>query len=395
MNNIFSIPPAIQSILRTLEQAGHPAYLVGGCVRNYLLGIPPEDFDICTRALPQQTMELFPHSIPTGIAHGTVTVLYDGVQAEVTTFREETGYSDHRHPDAVCFTRDLNQDLARRDFTVNAIAMDLRGVLYDPYGGQADLERKRLRCVGEPDRRFREDALRMLRGLRFQAQLGFQLDPDTLRSMERNAPYSRYVARERVQTELTKTLLSPRPQVVGELIRLGLLEDCLPPRPLPDLSPLGTLPPEKALRYACLLFLLEVEDPQWVLRQLKLDKATIYAAGAGVRAARQGLPSDAASMKQLLRREGESAADCCCACGDYETLSRLKEQVLQRGEPYRMQDLAIGGKDLQAMGIHGVRTGQTLNHLLDQVIRCPQLNRPDTLRELALAYYGESGVHGG
>ena len=211
MDTIFPLPRAIRGILETLEAAGHRGYVVGGCVRDALLGKVPDDFDICTSALPEQTMALFPRTIPTGLQHGTVTVLYEGMTAEVTVFRRETTYSDHRRPDAVAFTDSLTEDLSRRDFTVNAMAMDRRGILQDPFGGRADLAAGILRCVGDPDTRFQEDALRMFRGLRFSAQLGFPLHPDTAAAMRRNAHLGRFVAPERARTELEKTLLSPRP----------------------------------------------------------------------------------------------------------------------------------------------------------------------------------------
>ena len=174
---------APSEILDTLEQAGYEAYYVGGCVRDRLLGRPVHDWDITTSAMPEVVLALFGHCVPTGIAHGTVTVLLEDTGAEVTTFRTDGSYHDGRHPDRVTFVRSLREDQARRDFTVNAMAMDRRGRIYDAFGGQADLDRRLLRAVGDPETRFREDALRMLRALRFAAQLGFALDPDTARAI--------------------------------------------------------------------------------------------------------------------------------------------------------------------------------------------------------------------
>jgi len=383
MNNIFRIPPQILYILQTLEQAGHSAYLVGGCVRDYLLGKTPDDFDICTSSLPEQTMQLFDRCIPTGIAHGTVTVLYDGMQAEVTVFRKEADYSDHRHPDGVEYTTDLRADLARRDFTINAMAMDCRGNLHDPWDGKADLEAGILRCVGDPDKRLREDALRMLRGLRFSAQLGFDIENQTLRAIAKNAPYTRYVAAERIQVELTKTLLSDRPGKAGSMIALGLLEQYFPDDVTGDLNTLHYVAPVKHLRYARLLYLLEGCDPQQVLRALKTDKLTFRSVSRGVAAAKAGLPTQRIAMKQLMSCEDEMTVDCVCACGDYDRLTALKDDILSSGEPYLMRHLAVSGSDLLQLGIKGSTTGSVLRRLLDAVIELPHLNEKETLLQLA------------
>lgn len=382
MNNIFRIPPQILYILQTLEQAGHAAYLVGGCVRDYLLGKAPDDFDICTSAMPEETMALFDRCIPTGIAHGTVTVLYDGMQAEVTVFRKEAAYSDHRHPDGVEFTADLTEDLSRRDFTINAMAMDHRGKLHDPWGGQADLQAGILRCVGDAEKRLREDALRMLRGLRFSAQLGFSIEENTLRAIIKNAPYTRYVAAERIQTELTKTLLSPRPQKAGTMIAAGLLEHIIPEPVTGDLSTLHYVAPEKHLRYARLLYLLEGVDPEQVLRELRMDKVTVRAVSRSVAAAKAGLPETVTDMKQLMSREDELTVACVCACGDYDGLIALRDEVLASGEPYLMRHLAVTGSDLIRLGIKGSSTGTVLRRLLDAVIEDPPLNEKEALLQI-------------
>ena len=173
-------------IIKTLERAGFEARYVGGCVRDTLLDRPIHDWDIASQALPEDVLRLFPHCVPTGIRHGTVTVLLDGVSAEVTTYRLDGAYHDGRHPDGVRFVRSLAEDLVRRDFTINAMAMDESGAVTDLFGGREDLSRRVIRCVGEPETRFREDALRMLRAYRFAAQLGFSLDP-TLRAALRVA----------------------------------------------------------------------------------------------------------------------------------------------------------------------------------------------------------------
>lgn len=185
------------AIIKTLEDAGFEARYVGGCVRDTLLDRPIHDWDIASQALPEDVLRLFPHCVPTGIRHGTVTVLLDGVSAEVTTYRLDGAYHDGRHPDGVRFVRSLAEDLARRDFTINAMAMDESGAVTDLFGGREDLSRRVIRCVGEPETRFREDALRMLRAYRFAAQLGFSLDAQTQAAIQRCAPLCASLSRER------------------------------------------------------------------------------------------------------------------------------------------------------------------------------------------------------
>ena len=219
----WPIPGGVRACLDTLRRTGHAAYPVGGCVRDLLLGRTLGDFDVCTDARPERVMELFPHTVPTGLRHGTVTVRTEDGPVEVTTFRREGGYADGRHPDAVDFDATLAEDLARRDFTVNAMALDENGMVIDRYGGQTDLFRSVIRCVGDPDRRFAEDALRMLRAVRFAAQLGFSIEKGTLDAIRRSARRAENLSGERIKAELEKILLSPRPELAGELLRLGLL----------------------------------------------------------------------------------------------------------------------------------------------------------------------------
>lgn len=235
--------------LKTLTEAGYAAYPVGGCVRDLLLGREPGDVDICTSALPEQVMTLFSQAVPTGLQHGTVTVPTRTGNIEITTFRREEGYADSRHPDGVSFDVGLREDLSRRDFTVNAMALDREGKLIDPFGGREDLGRRLIRCVGDPDRRFSEDALRMLRGVRFAAQLGFALEEETAGAMGRNAFRVERVSRERIKAEMEKTLLSPRPQMIGLMVEMGLLNHLYPFSGHADLSGLGELPPDREDRW--------------------------------------------------------------------------------------------------------------------------------------------------
>ena len=220
---LFSLPEPVSVCCAVLRGAGYAAHPVGGCVRDLLLGRVPGDWDVTTSAKPEQVQELFSHTIPTGIRHGTVTVVEGDMTVEVTTFRREGGYSDARHPDTVFFDADLTGDLARRDFTVNSMALGEKLDVIDPFDGRGDLKRRLIRAVGDPMVRFSEDALRILRGVRFAAQLGFALEETTAAAMEACAPLADRVSAERIQTEVEKTLLSPRPQWVGKLVELGVL----------------------------------------------------------------------------------------------------------------------------------------------------------------------------
>ena len=201
----LKIPAYVRETLTALETAGHQAYCVGGCVRDSLLGRMPEDWDVTTSALPEETMKVFGNrAIPTGLKHGTVTVCCQEGKVETTTFRRDGAYADHRHPEQVTFTPDLTEDLARRDFTVNAMATDLRGTVYDPFDGQADLQEGILRCVGDPERRFSEDALRILRALRFASALDFEIEEKTAQSLLKNRALLGNISEERIAKELLK-----------------------------------------------------------------------------------------------------------------------------------------------------------------------------------------------
>jgi len=229
-------------VARRLEQAGHRAYLVGGCVRDRLLGRPLKDADIATSAQPRQVMKLFPNAIPTGLKYGTVSVRMNGRLFEVTTFRSETGYSDGRHPDRVAFVGDIREDLARRDFTINAMAAGTDGEILDPFGGRRDLEAGVVRCVGRADERFAEDALRMLRGVRFAAELGFRLAPSVWKAIVRHRERLRMVAVERAAAELDRMTAGRDPdRAWALLIRSGLAASLKAQLPVPDLNGLANV----------------------------------------------------------------------------------------------------------------------------------------------------------
>ena len=243
------LPKGPAACLESLTGAGYAAYPVGGCVRDLLLGREPGDVDICTSARPEEVMALFSRAVPTGLPHGTVTIPTSDGNVEITTFRREEGYADSRHPDAVTFDAGLREDLARRDFTVNAMALSQEGEVIDLFGGREDLKGGVIRCVGEPDMRFSEDALRMLRGVRFAAQLGFTIEENTAAALFRNAFRVEKVSGERIKAELEKILLSPRPQMAEVLLQAGLLSHLYVPADIPDLTSLADVPSVKEERW--------------------------------------------------------------------------------------------------------------------------------------------------
>lgn len=369
-------PKYVLNILCALDSAGHRAVLAGGCVRDSLLGRRPSDWDIASSASPEEVLALFPRCVPTGIKHGTVTVLSGGGSVEVTAFRAEGGYSDHRRPDSVSFGCPLEADLARRDLTVNAMAMDAAGEITDPFGGRDDLRRRLLRCVGEPERRFDEDALRMLRTVRFSAQLGFEIEPRTLEAIRALAHLASGLSAERVRDELLKTLRSPAPGLVWQLVDLGLLGACLAPG---DASApreaLDVLPIYARLAHFCRGLELGgyIMSTDRFLAALRFDGETLRRTASAV----EVLKSGSRDWKRLLRGHGEAAV---LAAHPKNCALRA---VLRSGECWELSSLAIGGRELAALGYSGPELGRELRRLLDHVIDCPADNRADILCKLA------------
>ena len=341
-------PKYVLNILCALDSAGHRAVLAGGCVRDNLLGRRPSDWDIASSASPEEVLALFPRCVPTGIKHGTVTVLSGGGSVEVTAFRAEGGYSDHRRPDSVSFGCPLEADLARRDLTVNAMAMDAAGEITDPFGGRDDLRRRLLRCVGEPERRFDEDALRMLRTVRFSAQLGFEIEPRTLEAIRALAHLASGLSAERVRDELLKTLRSPAPGLVWQLVDLGLLGACLAPG---DASApreaLDVLPIYARLAHFCRGLELGgyIMSTDRFLAALRFDGETLRRTASAV----EVLKSGSRDWKRLLRDHGEAAVLAA------HPKNRALRAVLRSGECWELSSLAIGGRELAALGYAQVR----------------------------------------
>ena len=373
-------------LLDTLHRAGYAAYVVGGCVRDSLLGLTPHDWDLCTSALPQQGMELFGEEkcIPTGLQHGTVTVKQGGGLYEITTFRTEGAYTDGRHPDEVHFVPDVREDLARRDFTINAMAYNAKEGLVDPFGGQADLQSGILRAVGVPHQRFTEDALRILRLYRFAARFGFSIDPPTAQAAQELCAHLDCVSVERIEEELAKLLSAPAPAAYLDEKILGVVLPELSPealaaaKPVVDACPAG----ERALpvRLAALLLSLGEDGTRRTLRRLRCSNACIEETAVLVREVVSGVPvSLNIYARRLLGKYNLCTVQRLAALGtalqpersaDFAALSELAERLDADGVCCRVSQLAVNGRDLMAAGVPagpGIR--KLLEALLDGVIR--------------------------
>ena len=391
MENIAP-PKYVRQVLRGLQARGHVAYLVGGCVRDMALGVRPHDWDICTGALPEQVMEVFPGALPTGLKHGTVTVRINSRSVEVTTFRSEENYADHRHPETVRFVGELTTDLSRRDLTIHAMALSPDGLIMDPFGGLTDLEHRCIRCVGSPELRFEEDALRMFRALRFSARLDFTIEEATLAAIGKKAHLASALAAERIRDEVEKTLLTPRPETVGLMQHLGLLDGFLCARAdaLPELKLLTKLPRKALDRWMALCVILRrrglISSVEDFLTALRLDSRTIRCCTDGAALLEGRKPRGAPEWKRLLRRWGVDTVSCAARCRDAldgGSSSRELKSVLKSGECFSMKHLAVSGDDLTALGLKGRELGEMLNFLLDYVIEYPENNRRELLLSLA------------
>ena len=373
-------------LLDTLHRAGYAAYVVGGCVRDSLLGLTPHDWDLCTSALPQQVMELFgaQRCIPTGLQHGTVTVKQSGALYEITTFRTEGTYTDGRHPDEVHFVPDVREDLARRDLTINAMAYNEKEGLVDPFGGQADLQSGIVRAVGVPRQRFTEDALRILRLYRFAARFGFAIDPPTAQAAQELCAHLDCVSVERIEEELAKLLSAPAPaaylneKILGVVLPELTSEALAAAKPVVDACPAGAenLP----IRLAALLYSLGEDGIRRTLRRLRCSNALIEEAAVLVREAVPGVPvSLNIYARRLLGKYNLCTVQRIAALGtalqpersaDFAALSELAEQLDADGVCCRVSQLAVNGRDLMAAGVPagpGIR--KVLEALLDGVIR--------------------------
>lgn len=412
----IALSPAAAAILGRLEAAGFPAYAVGGCVRDSLLGRPPHDWDVTTAARPEQVLALFGdcHPVPTGIAHGTVTLFWQGEAVEVTTFRLDGPYRDHRHPDTVAFSDRVEEDLARRDFTVNALAYSPRRGLCDPFGGRADLQSRLIRCVGGPARRFEEDALRLLRAVRFAAQLGFAIHPATAAAMDAAAGLLSGVSGERVLAEWRRFL--PCPGAGALLARFGPLFWAA----APALCPAGgeedgwlaaaeaveAAPADFPLRLA-LLCLAGPEEgavgrAEALLARLRPDRRTAGEVTALVAAAHAPIPRETPALCRLLADRGREGVLRQVAL--WRATGRLSEEtaeqltggllsLLERGVCLTVRELALSGGDLLALGaVPGPQVGRLQRALLEGVWAGRAANTRASLERLARALLKEEAL---
>ena len=371
MSDWINIPKNVHILLNSLRAAGYEAYIVGGCVRDCLMGLKPKDWDITTSAKPDQVKAIFRKTYDTGIAHGTVSVRLGDDVYEVTTYRVDGKYSDFRRPDAVSFTTSLREDLKRRDFTINAMAYDPKMGLIDYFQGKEDLSQRRIRCVGDAKERFQEDALRMLRARRFSAQLGFQIEAGTARAIQKKANLCRALSKERVCAETEKTLLSERPETLGVMIEEGLLAACALEGSY-DLRQLRTVPPEPDARWA----MLQVLIPELDLHAFRMPAKRVRLAEAA--AAGYQPHYDRQALKELMAEAGTETAFVCAQLSAQAALFR---EIQESGECVSLRNLAVSGKDFPALA--GKRTGEMLQTLLRHVLLHPEDNNRQTLLRLA------------
>lgn len=387
-------PKYVREVLNRLHDHGYYSCIVGGCVRDAVMDVVPNDWDVATSALPEQVLELYPDAIPTGMKHGTVTVRSELEFVEVTTFRTDGGYSDHRHPDAVSFVGDLETDLGRRDFTINAIAVTADGEIVDPYHGIEDIEQRIIRCVGSPAKRFEEDALRMLRAFRFSSRLGFEIEPGTRAAIYECAPLAKNLSAERVRDELEKILLTARPEYLYELMACGLIDGYISsvPERADALKRIAQLSKKPLPRWAAFCAELQREnciaDVTDFLKRLRLDGNTVSCCSAACEILSGTPPHTTRDYKQLMRRYGAQAAECACewfdACLGGNRALRCNE-ILSSGECWSIRTLAVNGDDLSSLGLKGKDIGNMLDFLLDYVIDFPNNNSRDKLMAIASA----------
>ena len=432
----IALPEKVSYIIDTLTQAGYEAYAVGGCIRDSILGRRPKDWDVTTSAAPWEVKALFPKTVNTGEKHGTVTVLIDREGFEVTTYRIDGKYEDSRHPASVTFTPSLTEDLKRRDFTMNAMAYNKTAGLVDIFEGVCDLKKKVVRCVGDPLQRFREDALRMMRAVRFGAQLGFSIHPDTREAVCKLSPNLAEISAERIQAELVKILVSDHPDAVRTLYETGITKEILPefdammeteqnhPHHIytvgeHTIEALSHVRKDRILRLSVLLHdvakpvLRTVGDdgfdhfhghPEYgsrmaegILRRLKFDNAATTQVCRLIAAQDDNPPLTDKSVRRAVVRNGREAypsvfelkrADIL-AQSDYMRQEKLKymeeyeaiyTKIMEREQCLSVKELAVSGDDLIALGLKpGPKLGAKLKELLEIVLEEPEKNTTEYL----------------
>lgn len=403
----IELPKDVRHIINVLMENGYEAYAVGGCVRDSILGRTPGDWDITTSALPMQVKALFRRTIDTGIQHGTVTVMLGKNGYEVTTYRIDGKYEDSRHPKSVEFTSNLVEDLKRRDFTINAMAYNDEHGIVDVFDGMGDLKRKIIRCVGKAHDRFDEDALRILRAVRFSAQLGFDIEDDTAKAAKELAPTLVKISRERIHTELNKLLLSGNPDYFSVVYDLGVMKIIIPELENIDAHKLDRIQhfikktravlPE---RYAALLSCVDADTAGRILKGLKLDNATISMASKLVKYYNMNPVVSEAAVRHYINEVGENDAlriidFNISICGSelnkgYTDMKKICVMVKERGDCTELRNLKISGRDLMEAGFPaGKQLGEILQKLLCEVLDNPKFNEYNYLLKRAVELAGQ------
>ncbi|HBL40367.1 MAG TPA: CCA tRNA nucleotidyltransferase [Ruminococcaceae bacterium] len=396
----ITVPTYVQTALNLLCDSGYEAYAVGGCVRDSLLGRTPDDWDICTSARPEQTQALFAeyHVIPTGIQHGTVTVVLEK-PLEITTYRIDGKYSDNRHPESVTFTRNLAEDLSRRDFTVNAMAYNQKIGLVDMFSGAEHLKDGKIVCVGNPDLRFGEDGLRIMRALRFSSVLNFEIDSKTAESVHKNRELLENIAVERIYTELSKLLSGVGAQKIiteyPDVLRVFLPELSHNQTDIERagriISKLNQISPDARLSLTALMWVSRIEPQEAfeIMKRLKTDRDSMGLVSQLLSDAKVILPPDTVAIRRFLKNKSREYALSLTAfrtaaelSPDEPEISRIVREVYDRNFCLSLAQLAIGGADLSALGVpKGKAMGDILNALLDRVIDGELQNQKIALTE--------------
>lgn len=389
----MELPENVKFIISELNKNGYEGYVVGGCVRDYLMGIPPHDYDITTSALPQDVKSIFSHTVDTGIEHGTVTVIIDKTGYELTTYRIDGEYKDNRHPEQVIFTDKLAGDLSRRDFTVNAIAYnDQRGYI-DMFGGIEDIKKCIIRGVGEPSKRFQEDALRMMRALRFSAQLNFAIEENTMKAVKENAQLIKNISVERIREEFFKLIMSDHNERLDLLQESGMLPYFLPEleniidKGILSYTVINSLSKDICVRLAYIFHTLESDLVKKILHNFRTDNKTSKITSQLVKYVDYNI-TDPYSLRKLISILGESTLYEIEVMGaarnmDTASIKNMYNEILSNGDCCTLKKLAINGNDLKELGIdYGKEVGEYLAKALDFVLKEPENNE----REKIMAY---------
>ncbi len=375
------IPEYVKKVMDTLDRNGYEAFVVGGAVRDAMLGENPDDWDVTTNAVVQDIKKCFPRHFDTGIKHGTITVLTDEKPVEVTTYRIDGKYKDNRRPESVDFTTDIREDLKRRDFTVNAMAYSDKLGLVDLYGGVDDLNNKIIRCVGDADTRFLEDALRIMRAIRFAIRLGFEIENKTFEAINRNRHLLENISAERIQVEFLKMLEADSD--LGLLFESGVAKVIIPEVDFEKI--ILSVPCDKEIKLSALLY--DVRDARDIFNRLKFDNETKNNVLKIIQCANSDFECTKYDIKKMLNKYGEAIFEKAlilkdvygkCPCEYKAVFDKVKE------EPYSLKHLAVTGNDVMEAGIWGTEVGRVMNDLLDMVMQNPNLNKKEKLKELIL-----------